>query len=71
MNNSQSTLTKEQFDELKKAYQSVIEGDEKIWLFSNQGAPFDRDKERQKFAQGLTSKAVQKMEEELSQIYGA
>jgi len=64
-----TSLTHVQLKGLKRAYQSIRDGKEKMWLSDNTGEAFNREKEGARFSQSLKSKAVKKMEEKLSQIY--
>jgi hypothetical protein len=71
MKTLKTSLTRTQLKGLKRAYQAVKDGKEKMWLCGNTGEAFNREKEGIGFSQSLKSKAVKKMGEKLSQIYGS
>ncbi|MFZ1978296.1 MAG: hypothetical protein WAV76_10105, partial [Bacteroidota bacterium] len=71
MKTLKTSLTPAQLKGLRNAYQSIGNGKEKMWLSANTGEVFDREKEGIKFSESLKSKAMKKMEEGLSRIYGS
>ena len=69
MKKLKTSLSRKELRALRRAYQPVWQGKEKVWLLNNNGEEFNREKEGTKFSASLKSKAVKQMEKELSQIY--